>query len=190
MTYSHVMAWLSSVPDSGDPSSMVLRSCQWLGERFGCEENAKGYKVLDRHVRVIQGDGINYDSAYDILATLERQGWSADNVVLGEGGGALQQVNRDTQRTALKACAVDINGVWHDVFKDPKTDPGKASKAGHLAVVNVHGTYRTIRKRDGVEYGNEDLLVPVFENGKILKTYSFDEIRARVHQHDDMGTEV
>jgi nicotinamide phosphoribosyltransferase len=133
-------------PDSGEPSSMVLRSCQWLAEKFGCEENAKGYKVLDKHVRVIQGDGINYNSAYDILATLERQGWSADNVILGEGGGTLQAVTRDTMATALKACAINIDGKWHDVYKDPKTDPGKASKAGHLAVVNVNGTFRTIRK--------------------------------------------
>jgi nicotinamide phosphoribosyltransferase len=170
-------------PDSGDPASMVLRSCQWLAENFGAEDNDKGYKVLNKHVRVIQGDGINYDSAYEILATLERQGWSADNVTLGEGGGALQAVNRDTERVALKACAVDIDGIWHDVYKDPKTDPGKASKAGHLAVVCVNGVYRTIPKRDGIIY-TEDCLVPVFENGKILKRYSFDDIRARVVAND------
>lgn len=177
-------------PDSGDPASMVLRSCQWLGDAFGYEENEKGYKVLNKHVRIIQGDGINYDSAYEILATLERQGWSADNIVLGEGGGALQQVNRDTQRTALKACEVEIDGVWHDVYKDPKTDPGKASKGGDLAVVNVNGTYRTIAKPRDIDYTGEDKLVPVFENGKILVRYTFDEIRARVHEHDGFSEDA
>ena len=170
-------------PDSGDPASMVLRSCQWLDENFGSEINSKGYKVLNKHVRIIQGDGIDYDSAYEILSTLERQGWSADNVTLGEGGGALQKVNRDTERAALKACAVDIDGIWHDVYKDPKTDPGKASKAGHLAVVCVNGVYRTIPKQDGVIY-TDDCLVPVFENGNILKKYTFDEIRNRVIAND------
>jgi nicotinamide phosphoribosyltransferase len=162
---------------------MVLRSCQWLDENFGSDTNDKGYKVLNKHVRVIQGDGINYDSAYEILATLERSGWSADNITLGEGGGALQAVNRDTERVALKASAVDIDGVWHDVFKDPKTDPGKASKAGHLAVVCVNGVFRTIPKREGIIY-TEDQLVLVFENGVILKNYTFDEIRARVLAND------
>jgi nicotinamide phosphoribosyltransferase len=176
-------------PDSGDPSSMVLRSCQWLGEKFGFEENAKGYKVLDKHVRVIQGDGINYNSAYDILATLERQGWSADNVILGEGGASLQAVTRDTMATALKACAIDIDGIWHDVYKDPKTDPGKASKAGHLAVVNVNGTFRTIKKRDGVEY-TDDLLIPVFRDGKILKKHKFADIRRRIHEGEALKTTV
>jgi len=173
-------------PDSGDPASMVLRSCQWLGDAFGYEENEKGYKVLNKHVRIIQGDGIGYDSAYEILATLERQGWSADNVVLGEGGGALQKVDRDTQHTALKCCAICINGVWHDVHKDPKTDPGKASKAGHLAVVEINGVYRTIRKQDGIIY-TDDKMVEVFRDGKILKTYAFSEIRNRLLQFDMKG---
>ena len=106
-----------------------------------------------------------------------------DKVTLGEGGGALQKVNRDTERAALKACAVDIDGIWHDVYKDPKTDPGKASKAGHLAVVCVNGVYRTIPKQDGVIY-TDDCLVPVFENGNILKKYTFDEIRNRVIAND------
>ena len=29
-------------PDSGDPASIVLRSCQWLGEKFGYEEEREG----------------------------------------------------------------------------------------------------------------------------------------------------
>lgn len=173
-------------PDSGDPPSMVLRSCEWLGEKFGAEKNAKGYKVLNKHVRVIQGDGIEYDSAYDILATLERMGWSADNLTLGEGGGALQKVNRDTERTGLKACAVDIDGIWHEVYKDPKTDPGKASKAGHLAVVYQNGVYRTVTNPNDTDYP-EDKLVPVFDTGEMLKRYAIDDIRSRVVAADIMG---
>ena len=43
--------------------------------------------------------------------------------------------------------------------------------------------YRTIPKQDGVIY-TDDCLVPVFENGNILKKYTFDEIRNRVIAND------
>ncbi len=173
-------------PDSGDPTSMVLNACKWLGESFGYEDNEKGYKVLNKKVRVIQGDGIDYDSAYDILSAMEQQGWSADNLTLGEGGGALQKVNRDTERMAIKASAIDIDNVWHDVVKDPKTDPSKASKTGRLAVFNTGNGYRTVKKADGIIY-TEDQLVPIFENGKILKRWSFEEIAGRTRSADIQG---
>ena len=172
-------------PDSGDPPTTVLNTCQWLARNFGCDINEKGYKVLDRHVRIIQGDGIGYDSAYRILDTLDREGWSADNVTLGEGAGALQKVDRDTEDMAMKCCAVNVHGTWRDVHKDPVTGHSKVSKGGHLAVVNEGGTVKTVRKPDTGPHPG-DMLVPVFENGKILRTYGFEEIRSRVHALDNI----
>ena len=46
-------------PDSGDPVEVTLRCVQLLAEKFGHSINAKGYKVLNPHVRLIQGDGID-----------------------------------------------------------------------------------------------------------------------------------
>ena len=54
-------------PDSGIPKDVVLKITEILGERFGYTTNAKGYKVLHPNVRVIQGDGVDYDSIGEIL---------------------------------------------------------------------------------------------------------------------------
>ncbi len=56
-------------PDSGDPTTLVLRTVRSLDAAFGSDVNAKGFKVL-RHVRVIQGDGITRESIASILAAL------------------------------------------------------------------------------------------------------------------------
>jgi nicotinamide phosphoribosyltransferase len=42
-------------PDSGDPVETPLRTIRMLWDAFGGSRNAKGYRVLDSHVRVIQG---------------------------------------------------------------------------------------------------------------------------------------
>lgn len=48
--------------------------------------NEKGFKVLDKHVRIIQGDGVNIQSIKEILDLLEKLKFSADNLVFGSGG--------------------------------------------------------------------------------------------------------
>ena len=54
-------------PDSGKPDEVVLSVLRRLAAAFGVRVNAKGYKVLDDHVRVIQGDGIDYHTIRDDL---------------------------------------------------------------------------------------------------------------------------
>ena len=165
-------------PDSGAPKDIVLEVCQKLAERFGAEQNAKGYEVLHPKVRVIQGDGINLFSIEEILENLKRSFFSADNVAFGMGGALLQQVNRDTQKFAFKASCVTIDGVDHDVWKKPVTDSTKSSKPGRLALVHKEdGTWET-RKDPLGNYPN-DQLVTVFENGQVTKHWTLPEIRAR-----------
>ncbi len=162
-------------PDSGIPKDVVLRIVEILGDKFGYTTNAKGYKVLDPHVRVIQGDGVDYDSVGEILEHLKKQGWSADNVAFGMGGALLQKLDRDTQKFAFKCSAAIVNGEARDVFKDPITDQGKRSKRGKLKLVLEHGTLITRR----LEEAGEDVMKTVFENGKILQTTTFEEIKNR-----------
>ncbi|WP_128891570.1 nicotinate phosphoribosyltransferase [Erythrobacter sp. HKB08] len=165
-------------PDSGDPVETPARTLARLWEIFGGATNAKGYRVLDPHVRVIQGDGMNVDSIERLVARLVSDGFAIDNIAFGMGGGLLQQVNRDTLRFAMKANAMrDAEGSWHDVSKDPKTDPGKASKAGRQAVVEENGRM-VARRLDEVDAG-ADLLRPVWRNGEMLVRHSFEDVRKR-----------
>lgn len=162
-------------PDSGIPHVVVVRCLDILGEKFGYTINTKGYKVLNPKVRLIQGDGIDYEETRRILVEMERSGWSADNVAFGMGGGLLQKINRDTQRFAFKCSSAIVNGQERDVFKCPVTDGGKTSKKGRLSLVEKNGKLETAKGSDKPN----DLLVTVYENGEILRTYNFSEIRER-----------
>jgi nicotinamide phosphoribosyltransferase len=166
-------------PDSGEPATVVRGVLRILGEQFGFDENEKGYRVLNPKVRVIQGDGVNYDTIKAILSMMQKDGWSADNIAFGMGGALLQQVNRDTQSFAYKCSHVVVDGEGRDVFKKPITDPDKASMAGRLKLVRIRGAhgkvYRTIRQDVSLE---RDVLQEVFRDGEVKRRYSFDECRA------------
>lgn len=162
-------------PDSGEPSEIVVEVLNILGEKFGYETNAKGYKVLDPHVRVIQGDGIDMDSLPGILFALKDAGWSIDNVAFGSGGGLLQKLNRDTLKFAFKCSSVTVNDDESDVYKEPKTDSGKQSKRGRLKLVCENGVYSTRKMHEP----GEDLLQEVFRDGDIKVKHKFHSIIGR-----------
>lgn len=165
-------------PDSGDPVETPVRAIKALWEAFGGTVNAKGYRLLDPHVRVIQGDGMTPATIAQLIDRLIEEGFAIDNIAFGMGGGLLQQVNRDTLRFAMKANAMrDAEGVWHDVAKAPATDPGKSSKAGRQAVVVEAGSL-VARRVDDVDDA-DNLLRPVWRNGMMLVRHMFDELRAR-----------
>lgn len=159
-------------PDSGDPATVVLKCVKILSEKFGFTVNSKGFKVLN-NVRVLQGDGINYDSIESILQHITNDGFSADNVSFGMGGALLQKVDRDTNKWAMKCSAAYINNEWVDVFKDPITDTGKSSKKGRVTLYKNENGYFSGLIGD---YENDELYT-VFENGKLIQEWSFDEIR-------------
>jgi len=168
-------------PDSGDPVPVLAKVLDILGDKFGYETNAKGYRVLPSCVRVIQGDGVNMFTIQNMLYQLSKlHGWSADNLAFGMGGALLQQLNRDTQKFAFKCSAAEVSGQWRPVFKDPVTDPGKFSKKGRLALVEPKpGEFRTLEEVAGNANASEDRLISVFENGEVKKEYQFEEIRRR-----------
>jgi nicotinamide phosphoribosyltransferase len=150
-----------------------------LEKYYGSVTNTKGFRVLN-NVRVIQGDGIDHASIRSILFCMEMAGFSADNVAFGQGGALLQQVNRDTMKFAMKCSAIGVreryNGselVWRDVFKDPITDHGKASKKGRVTLMkDSSGEYYS-----GVEDWTPSELLEVFRDGVLVKEYTFDEVR-------------
>lgn len=165
-------------PDSGDPVRMSLECVLLLNEHFGSVRNDKGYKVLN-HVRVIYGDGIsNPKIIEEILENLKREGFSADNIAFGMGGGLLQKCDRDTMKFAMKCSAIIRNGEVVDVYKDPITDPGKTSKKGFLDLIKVDGEYKTIQTPSLNQRGVISELETVFRNGELLRDQSIDDIRA------------
>lgn len=65
---------------------VLQRLLNILYTKFGGYINYKGYRVLDQHVRIIQGDGVNLHSIKEIVDLVERIGFSADNIIYGSGG--------------------------------------------------------------------------------------------------------
>lgn len=170
-------------PDSGDPITVNKELVQILDQKFGSVKNAKGFKVLN-NVRLIQGDGVNELTIRGILGAFMALGYSADNIAFGMGGALLQIVDRDTQRFAMKCSSVQVDGEWRDVVKDPVTDSGKRSKGGRVRLfTNSGGEYAsgvsapTGWSDKGIG-GWTDALVTVYEDGNLVKSYTFDEVRA------------
>ncbi len=102
---------------------------------------------------VLWSDGIDPQGIKDIVEyqTPEDQ----KRLVFGMGGGLLQKVNRDTLRFAIKCSAVKRDGGWVNVQKNP-LDKTKASKVGYQTLAHL-----------------------VFENGMLLASQTFDDVRAR-----------
>jgi nicotinamide phosphoribosyltransferase len=167
-------------PDSGDPVEVLPQILGILWGRFGGQTNAKGYKVLAPQVRLIQGDGITHDSLEGILEAVKASGFSADNLAFGSGGGLLQHLNRDTQRFAFKCSAIQINGEWQHVYKQPKTDPSKASKRGRVTIIKRGEQYETLTGSFDPKFDEGiEAMQTVFQNGMLMVDHKFDAIRAR-----------
>jgi nicotinamide phosphoribosyltransferase len=107
------------------------------------------------------------------------------------GGALLQQINRDTLRFALKCSAIDINGQWHDVYKQPVTDPGKDSRAGRFILLKEGQEFRTI-KVDGAPRARVDdnQLETVLENGVLRRDQTLEDIRAIAASYDTYENKV
>lgn len=170
-------------PDSGDPLEVLPKIFEILAEQLGPEVrvNSKGYKVLPDYLRVIQGDGIDMQSMGALCEKLTDLKWSVSNIAFGSGGGLLQKVNRDTQKWAFKCSALQVDGKWADVRKDPATDKGKRSKAGRLDLIRTpDGEYQTVTLGPDLVAHPASVMNTVFENGDILYHTTLAECRERL----------
>jgi nicotinamide phosphoribosyltransferase len=161
------------------PEDLVEWILNELWDCFGGKMNKKSFKVLDPHVRVIWGDGIDAIGIKKILKRMLLCNFSAENIVFGMGGNLTQKnIERDTQRFATKASAVYREGGWYDIQKNP-LDQSKASKKGRLMLVNtMEGDplgYRTVPL--GTFDSDQDVLQTVLENGVLMNRIDFDQIR-------------
>lgn len=174
-------------PDSprfkGDtPWAQVLWLHELLKDIFGTTINEEGYEVLHPCIGVIYGDGLSTAEIEEIYSRLVANKWSISNCVVGQGGGLLQKVNRDTQRFAFKCSAQQLDdGSWIDVQKEP-LDKTKASKKGRLKLVKNYDLagdwkYETISGKHPLFYDFPDELEVVFLNGILVRDMTFDQVR-------------
>ena len=158
-----------------------------LWDIFGGTINSKGYKVLDPHIGCIYGDAITLERAEEICRRLESKGFASSNIVFGVGSYTYNMNTRDTFGFALKATYGIVDGKELLLYKDPITDDGtKKSQKGMVAVYkdfegNIHFE-DNLYQYDKKEHSTGDLLIPVFENGKLLVDYSFDQIREKINE--------
>lgn len=172
----------STTPVHPAPALLVEDILQTLWRSYGGTETEKGFRVLDPHVRVLWGDGIDERGIEKIINRAMLSGFSPENLVFGMGGGLLQKLDRDTQRFAFKSSAQKRDGVWHeDVCKQP-LDESKRSKSGRLKLVNGMKGYKTCPEGFFPEDRSDilpDEMRLVFENGVLHNVSTFDEIRER-----------
>ena len=189
-------------PDSGNPSDVVVKCLYILEKYFGSTTNAKGFRVLNPAVRIIQGDGIDHASIHSILFCMELAGFSADNVAFGQGGALLQRVDRDTMQWAMKCSSIGVREsrivdyygdmdteetvVWRDVYKDPVTDSGKRSKRGRVTLWESGGEYQSsvTMPMGWTDKGTgwNHVLKEVFRDGELKNEITFDEVRANARK--------
>lgn len=179
-------------PDSGDPVDIVCGDpsaapgspeykgvLQLLAETFGTTTNAQGFKTLNPNVGVIYGDSITLARLKTFRKRMTNEGWASDNMVFGIGSYTYQYVTRDTHRMAVKSTAAVVNGVQHDIFKDPKTDHKKRSARGYL---NVTGTPENpVLEQQQSSPNLPGLLRTVFHEGEFLNHEEWSTVRNRLH---------
>lgn len=184
-------------PDSGDPVLIITGDAseqpespahkgviQLLHETFGGPVNGKGFIELDSHIGAIYGDSITEERARQICERLKAKGYASTNIVFGIGSYTYNMVTRDTHGFAVKATWALVDGEERMLFKDPATDANKDKKSarGRLAVVNRGNGLSLIDglTRDEQARIQDNLLQPVWRDGRFLKRWNLADIRAHV----------
>ena len=111
---------------------------------------------------------------------MKSNGWAAENIIFGMGGGLHTSVNRDTQRNAFKCSAQLRNGKWIDIYKNP-LDSSKKSKTGRFKLINENNFFKTIP----IDACGEDCLQTVIKNGELLIEDTFGDIKSRALKYSN-----
>lgn len=179
-------------PDSGDPVKIICGDpeakeecvrkgaveCLW--DTFGGTTNSKGFRQLNEHIGLIYGDAITWTRANQICEQLAAKGFCSTNVVFGIGSYTYQYNTRDTFGGAVKSSMAVINGKETFMFKSPKTDNGVKKSQKGCSVVFPDGSYKDEFTLEESMNHPENILKPVFENGKLVNETTFSKIRERL----------
>lgn len=192
--------------DSGDPADIICgtkRECggetpeergtvECLWDSFGGYVNELGYKVLNEKIGAVYGDAITYERMCDIYDRLEQKGFSSACIILGAGSYSYQYATRDSLGMAMKATDCVVDNKEYAIFKDPATD---RARGGESFKKSQRGLCYVYRDEDGktayidglteedMASGKYDdnMLKPVFRDGKLLRETTLAEIRERLN---------
>ncbi len=185
--------------DSGDCVEVVTKTVFRLWDIFGGTVNAKGYKVLDPHVKAIYGDSITIQRCEEIYKILIENGFACSNVALGVGSFSMQCVEeedmlkpftRDTFSACIKATYCEVDGNPIPIFKNPKDGGFKKSQRGMCRVYRDENGMITFADGYTGEMisGQENMLEVVFRDGVLVKEQTLAEIRNRLNGGNFGGT--
>ena len=194
---------LSVRPDSGNPVKIIcgdpnaepgspefMGTLGMLWDTFGGTMNDKSCRVLDPHIRMIYGDAITPEITEEVGKWCLKFAYDITNISFGIGAYTYQYVTRDTRGYAIKATDCIINHEEFPIYKMPKTDPGKKSPRGAVAIVYDQDD-KDYRLVDGLTLEqslatNGNIMVKKFENGDMFNIESFEQIRARLRAEEEV----
>lgn len=168
-------------PDSGELRDVLPEVLRIMDAGFGSQLNSKRKRVINLGAKVLQGDGMNETTHMEPFFLGDELGLAPDSIMTAAGGGmATADLDRDVNKWAMKCSEQVVNGERLDIYKDPITDPGKASKKGRFAVVRDDaGAFATVNRVNDAEDA-ADLLQPVFNTGAVVNPSTLAAIRERV----------
>lgn len=178
-------------PDSGKPLEVLDKMITIMrANKLDILPHPEG-KHLFKDFAILWGDGVSPEVIEEILQEAERYNFAAENFVFGSGGNLGQQHDRDTQKFAVKCSNITIEEPFGSVgdikltdipvFKDPITDPGKASKKGKITTYYNSVSKKYFVATVGKDTENvKDILETVYLNGELVKSFTMDEIRNNI----------
>ena len=168
--------------DSGDIVEMITYILWSLSENYGLVYDKDSvYKRLDNNLAVMQADGVNPNSVFNLYETIFKDNWSPEVLVVGGGTGLMfDELTRDYNRNAIKPSINKIDGEMINVNKVVVSDPSKGSKPGKLKVTSDLITHSSVDYTEGEFDKIECIMVPYYHDGKILVN-NFDEVFANIN---------
>lgn len=163
----------------------IVNTLSALYATFGGTVNSKGYKVLDPHVGLLHGEGINLDNVSKLFEAIKNAGFSTENIVLGVGAYVYSVMSsRDSFGQALKASVAIIDGEEKQIFKKPKSEKEafKQSPKGAVAVTGESGEYKLVQQLSLEEASNYEgnKLKTIFVDGVIPNITKLETIRETI----------
>lgn len=174
-------------PDSGDAIEVINRMLNIMkANKVAVIPKDQGvFNTTFIDFGLLWGDGITPKVIENIITIQATNGYAAENFVFGSGGDIMQNVNRDTQKFAIKCSSISIEKMGKvisiDVYKDPITDPGKTSKRGKVTTwFNTEtGEYDKGLVNQQPSPNHIEALIKVYENGKLFNESTLADIRKR-----------